>query len=183
MRTKLFSMIIVIFFLLACIPAFAETEGFNGIIYLRDGTQIEMVHLGRKENLISGYVGGKLGMQQVSYKFSELKTISFSNITKKYDGDGELIVIHKNGKRFTLTEAKVGNDRLNDGLIDYVYPDPVSGDFKNGRTWIKGTILNIEIGAITGKLKYNERTGEYFSAFFIYDPFTGEKLIWGTPGE
>jgi hypothetical protein len=65
------------------------------------------------------------------------------------------------------------------GSINYVYQDPLTKKLKESRARIENNISHLVIGEKTGDIKMNAKTGEYFPALFLYDPYTGEKLEWG----
>jgi hypothetical protein len=171
--------------------ACSQDVGFSGILSFRNGDTVRFNHLGEKECPHEHYVEGKLEAQNVKYRFSELSEILFVESSTTYGYDrvlkGELIVISRSGQRFVLTEAYVWcwvnlnkNNVLSasNGKIYYTYIDPVTRSLRETDIFIKNTVSSIKVGIDVGSMKYNPSTKEYFPHCFVFDPFTGEKLVW-----
>jgi hypothetical protein len=45
---------------------------------------------------------------------------------------------------------------------------------------VDGRIASIQIGAESGPMKRNPDTGEFFPPTFVYDPYTGTRLVWSS---
>ena len=157
-----------------------KISGFSGTIYFRDGNSVDFNYLGRQNIIAKTLVRGQIGTRYVEFPFEELKEIYFSNKNARYDGSpgSDLMVINQEGERLTLTNCIVWGGFNISGHIAYVYNEPGTEALKLTIVSINQNISRIIIGDDTGDMKLNPKTGEYFPAIFIYDPFTGDKLIW-----
>ena len=162
--------------LAATIHAYGQ-EGFKGTIFFRNGDSVEFDHVGNLKEVGEAGINGKLGSQQVQYLLKDLKQIVFSDPDKSYySRDGTLIIINKQGERFTILESSFY--AFQRGSIQYVYQDPVTKGLKETEAQVRNNISHIAIGEKAGEIKRNPKTGEYFPAMYLYDPFTGDKLEW-----
>lgn len=151
-------------------------EGFKGTIFFRNGDSVEFDHVGDLNRVQEAKIYGKLGSQVVNYLLNDLKQIVFSNPEEYYQRNGTVIIINKQGERFTISESSFYAP--NGGGINYVYQDPVTKGLKETEAQVWKNISHIAIGEKSGDIKRNSKTGEYFPAMYLYDPFTGEKLEW-----
>ncbi len=147
----------------------AET-GFGGTLHFRNGDSVFFDHLGTTSEVITYHLSGLLGQQKVSYTFAELGLILFSD-----KEPSTVIIVNKQGERFTLTDCEI-----KDGFL-YVYNDPVTHKLDWTRAE-RNDISHIVIGKRSGKIKMNANTRECFPAMFVFDPFTGERLVWAEQG-
>jgi len=170
---------VLVTFLLCPVTAFAQ-EGFSGTIYFRDGDAVAFEHMGNLDGIYETQIYGYLGSQKVTYEFSDLSEIVFSDQKCGYQemGPGTLVVVSRSGERFTLTDCVV--KVKNSGSLYYVYNDPVTKERKATRATIWNNVSHIIIGDRVGGIKINPKTKEYFPAMYVYDPFTGHKLEWAT---
>jgi hypothetical protein len=145
--------------------------GFSGTIHFTNGKSVFFDHLGTTSEVITYNVSGLFGQQKVSYSFAELGLILFSD-----KEPSTVIVVNKQGERFTLTDCE-----MKDGFL-YVYNDTVTRKLDWTRAERKD-ISHIVIGQRSGKIKMNATTQEYFPAMFVFDPFTGERLVWAEQGQ
>ncbi|MDQ1351150.1 MAG: hypothetical protein QG657_1452 [Acidobacteriota bacterium] len=152
-------------------------EGFKGTIFFRNGDSVEFDHVGDLKGVQEAKIYGKLGSQEVYYLLKDLKQIVFSDPDKTYyDLKGTLILINKQGERFTISESSFYAP--SGGGIKYVYQDPVTRGLKETFAFVRKNISHIVIGEKAGDIKRNPKTGEYFPAMYLYDPFTGDELEW-----
>jgi len=175
----------LLFILVILLPKISNSQDrlkvFSGSIYFRDGTSVSFNYLGNLKYVVKTAVRGKVGAQNVEFPFEELKEIHFANKNARYDGSpgSDLTIINEEEERFTLTNCVVWGGFSISGYIAYVYNDPATKTLKVTYASICNNISLIVIGEV-GDMKFNPKTGEYFPAMYIYDPFTGEKLIWAT---
>jgi hypothetical protein len=157
-------------------------EGVSGSIYFRDGRIIEFSSLGGVDFLKEYVIHGKLGLQDVAYKFSEVAQIEFPNKEATFyssASESEAIIVSRSGNRFTLNDVyfKNANTRDTTQAIDYVYLDPVTNERRRGNDAFRD-ISHIELGEHAGRWKHNPRNNAYFPSNYNFDPFTGDKLEW-----
>ncbi len=169
-RYSVFVIYSVVFMLALASWGFGAEKGFSGTLYLRNGDSLFFDHLGTTSEVVNYQVGGLLGLQRVSYKFADLGLILFSD-----KEPSTVIIVNKQGERFTLTDCE-----LKDGFL-YVYNDPVTHKLDWTRAERKD-ISHIVIGRRVGKIKMNVATHEFFPAMFVFDPYTGERLVWAEHG-
>ncbi len=149
---------------------FSAETGFGGTLHFRNGDFVFFDHLGTTSEVTTYHLSGLLGPQKVSYSFAELGLILFSD-----KEPSTVIIVNKQGERFTLTDCE-----MKDGFL-YVYNDPVTHKLDWTRAERKD-ISHIVIGKRSGKIKMNPATRECFPAMFVFDPFTGERLVWAEQG-
>ncbi len=187
MRRKLLSVGLVFLILFAFkIPfvASAERKGFSGVLYFRDGSAVEFNHIGGLENIDPCEIWGKLKSQDVILNCYEIKEIHFADTNKRYDTDdrGDLIIVNRQGQKFTLQEGYFWADGSwhKGGKFHFTYNDPITNSVKKSPAKIHNKISHIIIEEHIGTLKCNPSNKQYFPAVYNYDPFTGEKLQWAT---
>lgn len=165
-------------FLLLGLPlALLGAENFAGSIQFAEGRVVAFEHFGTGKSTAPYKIIGKMGQQRVEYPFADVAEIIFPDYKEtsyRPDRTGDLIVVSRSGKRFTIEEAYVFPYET----IIYHYLDPVTEDLERAHSKIFGAITSIRIGEHSGKLKLNPKTGEYFPASYIFDPYTGAKLQW-----
>jgi len=153
------------------INGFSAEAGFSGTIHFTNGKSVFFDHLGTTSEVIAYNVSGLFGQQKVSYSFAELGLILFSD-----KEPSTIIVVNKQGERFTLTDCE-----MKDGFL-YAYNDTATRKLDWTRAERKD-ISHIVIGQRSGKIKMNATTQECFPAMFVFDPFTGERLVWAEQGQ
>ena len=144
--------------------------GFSGTLHFTNGESVFFDHLGTTSEVVAYQVTGLFGQQKVSYSFAELGLILFSD-----KEPSTVIIVNKQGERFTLTDCEI-----KDGFL-YVYNDPVTRKLDWTRAE-RGGVSHIVVGKRSGKIKMNPKTLECFPAMFVFDPFTGERLVWSEQG-
>ncbi|MCD6327931.1 hypothetical protein J7M28_10320 [bacterium] len=169
---------------------YAEEKGFGGTLHFRDGQSVHFDRLGTTSKVKDYELQGHLGKQNVKYALSELGQVIFSdkeamryvkNLNIKgfrYYNLGTVIVVNKKNERFTLVKCYIRGD----SKLAYVYNDPVTKGLRESAVSFS-EIGHIAIGEHSGTAKLNAGTGEYFPAIYIFDPFTGERLIWAEYGK
>jgi len=150
---------------------FGAETGFSGTLHFRNGDSVFFDHLGTTSEVATYSLSGLFGQERVSYSFAELGLVLFSD-----KEPSTVIVVNKQGERFTLTDCEI-----RDGFV-YVYNDPVTQKLDWTRAERKD-ISHIIIGKRSGKVKMNVTTGEVFPTMFVFDPFTGERLVWAEQGQ
>ncbi|HUT03798.1 MAG TPA: hypothetical protein VM163_07910 [bacterium] len=169
-RYSVFVACSVVFVLALASCGFGGEKGFSGTLYLRNGDSVFFDHLGTTSEVAAYHVSGRLGQQRVAYNFADLGLILLSD-----KEPSTVIIVNKQGERFTLTDCE-----LKDGFL-YVYNDPVTHKLDWTRAERKD-ISHIVVGERSGKIKMNVTTREFFPAMFVFDPFTGERLVWAEHG-
>lgn len=169
--------------LLSSHPLHAK-DGFSGTLYFQQGKSVKFEHLGLKNALNIYSIRGVMGGQKVTINLSEIKEVIFADQSCYYDGKekGEVVVVNRQGERFTIQDAYLQEKRENysdrSGIIHYVYNDPVTKMRKQTYGIPGEDISGVKIGEHVGDIKLNPKTGDYFPSMYVYDPFTGHKLIW-----
>jgi len=149
---------------------FSAETGFSGTLHFRNGDSVFFDHLGTTSEVAAYHLSGLFGQEKVSYSFAELGLILFSDKTPS-----TVIIVNRQGERFTLTDCEV-----KDGFL-YVYNDLVTHELDWTRAERKD-ISHIVIGKRSGKIKMSPTTRECFPAMYVFDPFTGERLVWAEQG-
>jgi hypothetical protein len=161
----------------------AKAQHFGGTIVFRNGDKVEFTHLGATNNARQYYLVGKLGAKAVKFDLGELKEVALAENNRHYGplaGDGgTVIILNKDEERFTLTEAGF----LAEGFVgvpplEYTYFDVVTKKQRTSRAVLRDNVMSISIGRNVGNIKLNSKTGEYFPPLFVFDPFTGDRLVW-----
>ncbi len=157
----------------------------SGTISFRSGEVINYEYLGSVNNIKTFGVRGNLGSQFVTYNLSELSEVIFINPNADYRRNfSDIIIVNKNGKRYTLTDAYFyilhKDGPTAHSQIVYVFRDPVTNNLKTAPANIRNNVYSITIGNNIGKMRFNPKSGEYFPSTFIYDPYTGDKLVWAS---
>jgi len=173
--------ILLLAFLIQPVDSFAE--GFSGTIYFRNGESVFFDHIGDTVRIYKTEIDGKFGAKTVKYRFEDFKEVIFADKNCSYNGvysnnptsEGTIIVINRQGERFTLTNCEVEVGGLS--RVTYTYNDPITKSLRVSSAEIQ-EISHVIIGEDMGDMKYNPKTKEYFPAMYIFDPFTGEKLVW-----
>jgi len=173
----------------------ANTEGYNGIVVMRDGNQIPFLWLGSLSGPDTYLINGNLYGAFVSYDFKDLGEIQFENIERGiYWEEGDtlraginrrgMIYAIKNGKTSILEEALVAYSPRESScrsVIRFVFRDVVTGKIMEGSARPGDQIRSIIIGEQRGSAKQNPSTKEFFPWSFNYDPYTGELLVLAKP--
>ncbi len=168
-------------------PAPAEDggTGFSGTLLFHQGEAVAFDHLGNRDKLYTYTLYGIMGAQRVSFPLSDLSEVIFGERDKDYGNSerGEIIVVNAQGKRFTIREASISTKRAGQAgtpvcTLYYVYQDPVTEKLKETYAIPGKDVAAIKIGDHAGNIKKNPKTGEYFPSMFLFDPYTGHRLIW-----
>ena len=181
---KTIILIIMTFFAFLVYPTLCPAiDGFSGTIYFRNGDAVYFDHIGTDEKVLITTIDCKLGSQKVKYRFDEIREIYFTDKNTNYNAlqRGSLIVVNKQGDRYTLEDCIAGS--LYGGAygnVTYAYNDPVTASYKYSTAQVRD-INHLVIGESIGRIKYNHKTKEYFPSMYVFDPFTGQKLKWSTP--
>jgi len=118
---------------------------------------------------------GNLKGQRVSLPFTELKSLQVIGPDNQYS----IIKVQsrKNETSFILNESYIDHGNRRGNLL-YSFINPVTGNQEG--SWINvKDIKSIILRDDFGPLKYNPKTEMFFPQDYVYDPYTGEKLIWG----
>ena len=175
----------------------ANTEGYNGIVVMRDGNQIPFLWLGSLSGPQTYLINGNLYGAFVSYDFKDLGEIQFENIEggicwEKADNFNfkagvnrrGMIYAIKNGNTSILEKALVAYAPGEDSgrsVIRFVFRDAVTGKIMEGSARAGDQIRSIVIGEQRGSVKQNPSTKEFYPWSFNYDPYTGELLVLAKP--
>jgi hypothetical protein len=178
-KSLAYLLLISILFLSSISRSQDQRPGFSGTIVFRDGTYATFNYLGSSRSVAKAVIRGYQGGRLVDVPFEECQEIDFLNKGARYDGTSgdDVLVIKKNQERVTLTNCQVWAGGAMSGVIAYVFNEPATKALKETYAGINNSISQIILGDV-GDLKYNPKTKEYFPASYIYDPFTGEKLVW-----
>jgi hypothetical protein len=153
-------------------------QGFEGTIHFRDGSTVDFAYLGRLDDHGDCTIYGQMGQQNTSYKFSQLDEIILGE-SKDYYNDkyerGNVIVVNGENK-LTLQNGYFKESFCRDEM-SYVSSDPVTGELRRATARVS-RIASITIGEHRGQMKKNPNTDQFFPPGFVYDPYTGEELIW-----
>ena len=152
------------------------TAASGGMIVFRDGRTITFTHFGTLDRVEDLVLEGKMGTQSVSYDVGIFQELVFVDRRAMYRGDpgGEILAVTRDGRRFTFTEARLR------GRWSYVYLDEITRKREVGRDSPGRDIASITFGDSVGDIKMNPVTGEYYPAIYVYDPFSGDELVWAT---
>lgn len=156
-------------------------EKFSGSIQFAEGRVVEFEHFGTGKSKAPYKIIGKMGQQRVEYPFADVAEIIFPDYKEtsyRPDKTGDLIVVSRSGKRFTIEEAYVFPYET----IIYHYLDPVTENLERAHSKIFGAITSIRIGEHSGKLKLNPKTGEFFSGLLYFRPLYRRETAMGGPG-
>ena len=183
MRRNILVTIIALGALLVTATAHAET-GYSGTIHYRDGTSVQFEWFGDVDNVRRAFLGGQIGARNVELDLHEVREIVFAEPSKRYasrsgSSAGQMIVVNHDGERFNIVGGVVGGGAWSQ--LEYVYQDPITRVLRATRDNIQGTVASITIGEYVGNMKRNPETGEFFPPTFVYDPYTGHRLVWATP--
>jgi len=168
-------------FAVICTQGAAAVRGVSGTLHFKTGRTLEFDYLGTTGNVVEYVLEGSLQGQDVSYSFVELGQIIFHTTEASSDKPetgtparlGEVIIVSKEGKRFTLQDCRLRSAQN----LAYVYADPVTGKPRGGSCEFS-ELSDVAFGKHSGTMKVNPMTGEFFPSVYIYDPFTGRKLLW-----
>ena len=182
-RRNILVTIIALAALLVTAAAHAET-GYSGTIHYRDGTSVQFEWFGDIDNVRRAYLQGQIGARNVELDLHEVREIIFAEPSKNYDsssgsGAGQMIVVNHDGERFNIVGRVL--DGRTTGQLVYVYQDPITRVLRATGDRIRETVASITIGEYVGNMKRNPETGEFFPPTFVYDPYTGHRLVWATP--
>ena len=167
----------------------AET-GYGGTIHYRDGTSVQFEWFGDIDNVRRAFLRGQIGARNVELDLHEVQEIIFAEPSKHYNahvggGAGQMIVVNHEGERFNVVGGVASG--IHDsygrsyGRLEYVYQDPITRVLRATTDAIYLTVASITIGEYVGNMKRNPETGEFFPPTFVYDPYTGHRLVWATP--
>lgn len=154
-------------------------DGVEGAVYFRDGRVVQFTSIGEIDKLWTYGLRAKLGLQSVSYRFTEIASIQLTNPEELYIGgeSSEVLLTSLNGDRFTLSFVELVGNSKQVSRFAYVYNDPVTKKRRQGSdAW--HDISHIEFGEHRGRWRRNPENNAYFPSTFNYDPYTGQKLVW-----
>lgn len=158
-------------------PSPCAQRGFSGTLHFRNGQSVFFDHLGDTHGAARYVLKGRLGSQEVEYEFADLSQLIFSE-----KEPSTVIIANREKQRFTITDCRVWmGAKPAAGSISYVYNDPVTHALKESSARLR-ELTHIAIGERSGTSKLNPKTGEFFPAMFLFDPFTGEELVWAESG-
>ena len=161
----------------------ADRATTDGTIHFADGRSVEVLAFSGDAATPSPlFVGGMIGAQRVEYKIADLKEIHFHDHAEKaYTQDaryrGSMTVVGRTGNRTVIENAYLAGWR-NGGTIPYVHVDPLTGRPTSAETFIQRSVSHIILGESAGRLKQNATNKEFFPARYVFDPYTGERLVW-----
>jgi hypothetical protein len=159
-------------------PAEAQ-QYYKGSIEMSEGNIISFEYTGLLDEPYECYIEGEMGSSEVRYSFSEID--GFAVVQMDDNGDLRDAMILNNGESFPIRVSTIGDgDRASicwESKIKYVFSDPVTGELNEGEVDLDN-VKTVRIGESTGRMKKNPNTGEYFPAEFVYDPYTGDELVW-----
>jgi len=160
---------------------FADQEWISGFIQDDKGNITKIKRI-KADGTITGNYKGKRN----SISFKKLKRIDhIKNDTFR--------VTNLANKTFTLEKCLITTDKINlhrDVMYYFTYyyyndiaMEEKEVDIKNtANISIMSTIKTLSFEASFGEKSYNPRTKQFFPPDYLFDPFTGEKLVWHTPG-
>lgn len=131
-----------------------------------------------------GYVKGTYKGKSITIEFPKLKRIDV--LGKSGQLLWSLRVTNVNGETFQLERAWMHTPDAKDDhggaykQIKLYYYDPISMEKKSDIIYtdhVKQLVFLSELG----RLRFNERTNEFFPPDYVFDPFTGEQLKWKNP--
>lgn len=141
----------------------ADGRFLSGVIKAEGGRPISALEINGEDQ-----VRGMLDGVRIRIPFAKLKKIR--NL-----GHGVALVVNLDGEEFKLDKVRAGNK---DGLIYYKFFNEVSKETQSGRLAFEN-VESIDFGQDVGQVKMNPKTGKYYPADYLFDPYTGEKLVWG----
>lgn len=149
----------------------------SGEIIDNQGNSTKITRIDGTHGAIRGNYKGK----NIKLEFPRLKSITMLN-----DGR-DARVTNLKGTSFILTDVTVWTtwDSRCGRYLGYWYYDEISMQEKNYVLYNENNFhtlrFDVEGGEVGGAMKYNPRTKEWFPPNYVFDPISGEKLIWKTP--
>ena len=176
-------MIVVVATVLVFLPFFGAIAGnSNGIFRNSEGAEFQFIKFGTDSYPAEDPgVIGKYKSQTISVDFSKLRKVVISGscgnksqIFIVENHDGEVFELESPDFHYRVDEQ---NFRSRD-WVQMVIIDPISKDHN------EITINRCDGGTFfisnSGQIKINPRTKDPFPEVYVFDPYTGEKLVWGT---
>lgn len=171
--------------LLPAIPAqdalAQEVRAFRGALVFRDGRRVTYEYLGSTGwGPMNLQLRGRMGEQQVTYRFAELRTITLIWDQRGLMG---LELLAPNGKSVMITSPEIsvgdadGFKTASGRSLPYLWLDDLTGGRKDERAEIS-KLAGIEIGADQGRFRRNQATGQIWPPYYVYDPYDGSVLGW-----
>lgn len=169
-RLKLLCLVVVL--LLSSSLVFAkDPEYLSGSIVDMEGNATKISRI-RADGVILG-----------TYKAKDMR-IDFAKLKKLENlGERTFRVTNKADKQFDIKDVSIYSfDPPNKEYRQrkYHYLDEISMEEKTVAFKV-GDIHTLTFGTDIGRLKFNQRTKQYFPSDYIYDPFSAEKLVWKDP--
>ena len=159
-------------------PTHAEAT----ILY-RDGSTVRVNYFGQLHKPQPLLIKGEHGGSRVSINLAEVrKVVPVDRDVTSANTNGRIIVVNAKGERFTLEKAYIDVRQpfgSSSASLPYVYNDPITGNIKDAKG-DKRNVAEIVVGPSKGCLKINPFTRERFPDFFVFDPYTGHRLVWST---
>lgn len=151
--------------------AIAQAEFLSGGYLDNEGNLTKISRI-RADGFVNGFYKGKT----ISIAFSKLKRIE--NL-----GNHVYRVTNLNGEMFNMEKCRMATHNSWD-CLEFSFYDEISMEEK--KFLLNGSKKVNRFRAITfepelGRLRYNQRTKQFFPPDYIFDPFTGEKLVWRNP--
>lgn len=156
-----------------------SVDGVEGTVFFRDGRMVQFTSIGEIDKRWTYGLRAKLGLQSVSYRFTEIASIQLANPKERYIGEesSEVLLTSLSGDQFTLRSVELVGNSKQVSRFAYVYNDPVTMKRRQGSdAW--HDISHIEFGPHRGRWRRNPENDTYFPSTFNYDPYTGQKLVW-----
>ncbi len=122
--------------------------------------------------LARGTIEGQMAGATRDYRFSELKRID--NL-----GNGIYRVTSRKGQTRSLEKVTLRTPGQSNRVIYWV-PDRSSGTEKRFSLGLMG-FHSIVFSDEAGRLKYNPSTHKYYPPDYLFDPFSGKRLVWKNP--
>lgn len=165
--------LILVFMLQVSSQSFSgDLEYISGDILDKNGNLTKISDI-RADSYVAGEYKGK----KIKINFSKLKRIDVIS-------DRSVRVKNKQDSEFILEKARINTPNNGcSGLcstIIYRYFDPINMD-KSSVKIRTSEITQLTLSSNIGRLRFNEKSKVYYPSDYLFDPFTGEELMWKSP--
>ncbi len=152
----------------------ASSDYTSGTILTKTGDAVRASRFERDQKVRGIYKG-----REITASLASLKSLEVMDRDKE---GFKLKVENSDGKQLILSSGTVSSKYRNTaGAVYFWVINPITNKEEKGNKRILSEIKSIIFGKDKGQLKFNPKTNQFFPSDYLYDPFTGEKLIWRDP--
>ena len=163
-------------FMISASNSSGAQEYMSGEVLTKEGAAIKISKI-EAGDVVRGSFKGK----ELEIRFSKLKRIDLlSNETIRVTNLHDKTFLVENAHLCCFYDRSFSESHRWRKGINFNYFDEITMEKKVLNLYTR-EINQIVLSSALGRLRYNERTRQYFPPDYLFDPYTGEELKWRSP--